>query len=326
MGKKEKELQPILVGEVVDEELLPQVIAQQIVSLQELETEVTRAMQGAQSAQRSADSAYKQSTGFGHKKAAIESLQTATTDLAQAQITLAEAQKVSFEYQEKLSQVTKYLFGLGVTSLANNRTVVRQLELQLKGESKHKLGELAQQEICSVLKQLKAQEDIMQKQEQLTQKAKELTADIKATQQKDIQQDQLLAENIEKDELQDKLLAENIEKDELQDKLLAENMEKDELQDKLLAENMEKDEIQDRLIAEQAKKDAEHDRLIAEQAKTDEDLRQRLDQQTETLNQLEAEIEQLKTGLAAKGEKLVTYIAAGMGAIGIVLSILQYIL
>lgn len=326
MQEERKDIQPILVGEIVDESQLPMIIEQQLTTLRQLEIEVEKAIKGAQDAKNSADNAYNKTAGLGHKKAAIESLQTATSDLAQAQVTMADAQRVSFEYQEKLGKVSQYLFGLGVSSMANNRSVIRQLELKMKGASKEDLGELARQEICNVLKQLKAQEDIMQKQEQLTQKTKELTADIRAAQQKDIQQDQLLAENIEKDKLQDKLLAENMEKDELQDRLIAQNEQRDEEQDRLIAEQAEKDAEHDRLIAEQAEKDEEHDRLIAEQAKTDEDLRQRLDQQSETIGHLEAEIELLKAGLAAKGEKLVTYIAAGMGAIGVLLSILQYIL
>ena len=60
------------------------------------------------------------------------------------------------------SEITEiYLFGLGVSNLAMNRSVVRGVEMRLKGASEEELDELARQEILGVVRQLKAQEDIM---------------------------------------------------------------------------------------------------------------------------------------------------------------------
>ena len=70
---------------------------------------------------------------------------------------------MSFEYQKKLGEITKYLFGLGVTNIAMNRSVVRELELKLQGASAEELDEFARRELLGVVKQLKAQEDIMKK-------------------------------------------------------------------------------------------------------------------------------------------------------------------
>ena len=59
-----------------------------------------------------------------------------------------------------MTQAIRYLFGLGVSNLAANRTVVRELELKLKNASKEELSELARQEITNVILQLRAQEDM----------------------------------------------------------------------------------------------------------------------------------------------------------------------
>lgn len=49
---------------------------------------------------------------------------------------------------------------------------MRELELKLKGASEEELDELARREIISVVKQLKAQEDIMKKQSDLSDKVR----------------------------------------------------------------------------------------------------------------------------------------------------------
>ena len=151
---------------------LPVIIAKQYDKLKELEDNVERAYTLAQSASDSADNAYYKSAGFGHKKAAIESLQDAVKDLGSAQISAAEAQKISFEYQTKLAEITKYLFGLGASSIAMNRSVVRELELKLKGASAEEISDLAKQELVNVVTQLKAQEDIMLKQDKIMKEVK----------------------------------------------------------------------------------------------------------------------------------------------------------
>ncbi len=253
----------------VREEEIPAIITSQFKEIARLQENVETAMKKAEEAKESADRAYSQSAGFGHKRDAIEALQSATVDLAESQISAAEAQKVSFEYQEKLGKITQYLFGLGVANLASNRSVVRELELKLKGASKKELNDLARQEIVNVIKQLKAQEDIMNKQNELSQK-------IRQQEQRIIQQEgmteeynKILAENAQKDATQDRLLAENAQRDAEQDRMLAEQAAKDAEHDRLLAENAQRDEEQDRLLAEQAAKDAEHDRLLAENAQKD---------------------------------------------------------
>lgn len=146
---------------------LPEMLQGQIHKLNELDKSVKEAMEAAEHAKDSAASAREKSAGFGKKKGAIEELQSAEMELATAVQMGAEAQKVSFEFQTKLAEISKYLFALGVSDLARNRFVVRELEMKLKGASKAELTELARQELISVIKQLKEQEDILRKQENL---------------------------------------------------------------------------------------------------------------------------------------------------------------
>ena len=146
---------------------VPSIIQEQFDGLTALKQNVSEATKKADAAKKSAKSAKEKSAELFHKKEAIESLQEATVDLAEAQISAAQAQEVSFEYQQKIAEITKYLFALGVSNIAMNRSVVRELELKLKGASEEELDEFARQEIIAVVKQLKAQEDIMKKNIQL---------------------------------------------------------------------------------------------------------------------------------------------------------------
>lgn len=133
----------------------------QVEKLNELSNVIEKAIEAAENAKESAERAKNKSAGFGKKKTAIEELQSAGVALAEAVQEEAEAQKVSFEFQRKLAEISKYLFGLGVSNIASNRFVARELEMKLKGASQRKLSELAQQEIMNVVKQLKEQEDIL---------------------------------------------------------------------------------------------------------------------------------------------------------------------
>ncbi|MGN0179736.1 MAG: hypothetical protein ACI4DY_09900, partial [Monoglobaceae bacterium] len=233
----------------VDESDLPTVISEQFTQLKNLQKKTNAALKKAKEAQESAESARSHSAGWFQKKAAIEALQDATYDLAESQVSAAEAQKISFEYQEKLGKITQYLFALGVTNMAANRTVVRELELKLKGASKNELSELARREIVSVISQLKAQEDIMNKQNELTKIVKKHDAELH-------NQELHLTEN-------DTLISANTEHNKEQDEQIAQQAEKDEEHDRLISANIEHNKEQDEQIAHQAEKDEEHDRLIS---------------------------------------------------------------
>lgn len=156
----------------VNEQDLPMLIETQIGKLNELQKSVKKAIKAAEMASDSAENARYKSAGFGKKKVAIEELQTAGVDLAKAVQSSAEAQKISFEFQSKLTEISKYLLALGVSNIASNRFVVRELEMRLSGASEEEITELARQELMTVVKQLKEQQDLHRKLENLAKSVK----------------------------------------------------------------------------------------------------------------------------------------------------------
>lgn len=185
-----------------NEKDLPEMIQEQIRELNELEKRVNKAMYAADEAKNSAMSAKDKSAGFGKKKIAIEELQSAGIDLAEAVQSGAEAQKISFEFQTKLAKISKYLFGLGVTNIASNRFVVRELEMRLKGASQEELSELARQELMTVVKQLKEKEDIHRKLDSIFKIIKIHDESLNVQSQKNQQIDEQLQAQAEVDKLQ----------------------------------------------------------------------------------------------------------------------------
>ena len=288
---------------------VPGIIQEQFKGLKELKQNVNKAIKKADEAKDAAQVAKGKSAGLFQKKEAIESLQEATVNLADAQITATKAQKVSFEYQQKLAEMTKYLFALGVSNIAMNRSVVRELELKLKGASKEELDEFARQEIISVVKQLKAQEDIMKKQSDLTEKVKVHETTLRTHAQKDFEYDKKLREHEEHEKKQDGILRKHSEKDEEHDRLIAGNKQKTLEHDKMLAEKTKKDRNQDEEIARQAvmdvelgkridageEKDKSQDEEMARQAAKDEELAKMIEGLMESNLEKESQIRELKT-------------------------------
>lgn len=151
---------------------LPDIISGQTQQMDDYSKKIEAAFAKANSAKAVANDARNRSAGLGKKKVAIEALQLAEFELAEAVVSEAEAQQVALECIVKLGENSRFLFGLGVSNLALNRTVVRELELKLGGASALKLTDLAKQETLNVIRQLKAQEDILMKQEELDKKIK----------------------------------------------------------------------------------------------------------------------------------------------------------
>ena len=321
----------------VNQSELPKIITNQWSSIERLDRKVKQSMQKANDAKDLADRAWNQSAGFGHKKEAIESLQTASVALAESQVQTVEAQKLSFEYQKQLSEITKYLFALGVSNIAANRTVVRELQLRLKDASESEISELAKREIFSVIIQLKAQEDIMEKQEKMSKLLHEHDNNFDVQTQKTIQQG-VLINNAEKQiNKHEKLIAEGIEKDKEQDKIISEQADKDLEHDKLIAEGIEKDKEQDKIISEQAQKDIEHDKLIAERTKKDEEhdnKLQELEIENEQLSQLiknnKINIEDLNNEIIklseSKSSKTFSIISFTLTLLALIIGIIQFFL
>ena len=158
----------------VKESDVPEIIGSQFTIMQEYKENLDIAKKKALDAQVQALGSKEKKTGVFKNKTAIESLQETTLSLADAQIIAAEAQEKSFEYQKKLAEITKYLFGLGVSNIAANRIVVKELEMRLKNASEDEIDSLAREEIKNLVRELKMQEDIMQKQSLLNERIREL--------------------------------------------------------------------------------------------------------------------------------------------------------
>jgi chromosome segregation ATPase len=254
---------------------------------------------------------------------------------------MTDVQKLTLEYQEKITQITQYLFGLGVSNIAANRSVVRQLELKLKGASKEELSELARQELLNVVKQLKAQEDIMEKQSKLSSKVHDHDKRIKEQEKKgfdlgdrideaedsikrnDTKHSEHEARQDQKLKKHDELLAKHERKDVEHDDLLDKGKKKDEDQDRRLAEQVEKDSEHDRKLAEQVAKDEEHDRLLEEGKKRDLEQDKIIGTLRDQINELENKLESVEQD---KFNKKWGYISLFVGIVGLILSVIQFVL
>jgi len=292
---------------------LPAIITSQYQEIEAMDRYINNAMSRAdhakettKKAKEAADAAKGKSAGFGHKKVAIEFLQDATGDIATAQSDLAQVQgdtldalRISFDYEKKLGKITQYLFALGASNITANRVVVRELQQRLQGASEEELSELARQELESVVRQLKAQEDIMVKQETLSVKVKQQKEQINdntaristiegmvASQadqlievvEKDLTQDQELLRQRKQGQEHSRRLDEIGRKDEEQDHRLDEMCRKDEEQDHHLDEIVRKDEEQDHRLDEMGRKDEEQDHRLDEIVRKDEEQDHRLDE------------------------------------------------
>lgn len=331
-----------LATKIVNEEDVPAIIKEQFTSLERLKEQVQVSSEKAQKAQESAKKAKNQSAGLFQKKEAIEKLQDATSDLADAQISSAEAQKVSFEYQQKLGEITKYLFGLGVTNIAMNRTVVRNLKMQLEGASSEELDEMARNEIIAVIKQLKAQQDIMIQQQDISAVAKQNKEDIEfqareteqlkdRTEQLEKQQDILVknvSENTAKGSERDQRISLSERKNAELEEETKRQAKKDEEHDLLLKRAAEergaleaetrrqaqKDAELEEETKRQAQKDEEHDARLVEVEKKNIEQDRLIQELTEKINSLEAE----------KTNKKTTLFSFIVGAAGLIAAIVQF--
>ena len=173
----------------VSEADVPEIIGSQFSVMQEYKENLDIAKRKAIEAQANALGSSEKKTGVFKNRTAIESLQETTLSLADAQLIAAEAQEKSFEYQKKLAEITKYLFGLGVSNIAANRLVVKELELRLSNAKEDEIDSVAREEIKNLVRELKLQEDIMQKQSKLNERIKEL--DLRITEFESKQSDDI---------------------------------------------------------------------------------------------------------------------------------------
>ena len=169
--------------ESVDEKQVPDLVKEQFSRAVDLKKQIQKAQEKIWDAKEDAINSVEPKTIS--KKSAIENLQVATLDLANAQESVLDAQIKSFEYQQTLAEISKFLFRLGLTNIALNRAVVNELEAKLRKASKEELNEIERAEIENLIKRLKVQQDIDQKQTELTQIVKD-QASVIEKQEKEI--------------------------------------------------------------------------------------------------------------------------------------------
>lgn len=157
---------------------LPQVIGNAVDGIKKVDEKIRSAMDKAKEAKSLADDASNKKAGFAlfgrDKREAIEALQKSNVSLANAMSDTVEANEQLFQNQQKMANALRYLFGLGVANIAANRTVVRELEMELRHASKEELSDLARQEINNVILQLRAQEDMQYKIDKMEANIREL--------------------------------------------------------------------------------------------------------------------------------------------------------
>ena len=185
------------------EESLSDLITTRIDALNDLEKHIIEAEEAAETAVKEANNV-KEGIKSGiiwkslDKDKAIKKLQNAAIITAKALEESSDAHKKTFEYQKRLTNISYSLFRLGVSNIATNRSLVREIELRLKGASEKEISNLARNELVRVVTQLKEQEDLQKKLARLKEEVK-----ILKKSQKDIN-DSLIVLDTDKNMLEQK--------------------------------------------------------------------------------------------------------------------------
>ena len=132
----------------------------------------------AQKAKEAANKASNLSAGFGKKRKAIEALQNAQKENSLANEANSQAITKINMLQKRIIEATRALFTLGISNVAANRSVYRQLELKFKGVSEQELSDFAKNEVFAVMQQLNEQQDMMAKYNKLSEEMHEQGAAI----------------------------------------------------------------------------------------------------------------------------------------------------
>ena len=155
---------------------VPAVINEKFDQLAEIKNEIQDLQSSSIEIKNNAVIAKNKKVGIFNKKNVIKDLQTLTVDISSNQVANAEITNKILMYQQKIAETMKFLLGLGVTNLATNRAVVKQLKDRLESAQDGSIDEYEEKEILSVLRQLKAQEDMLEKQKRIGEKINELKA------------------------------------------------------------------------------------------------------------------------------------------------------
>ena len=294
-----------IVAEIVEDisgvniENLPSVLSSQFDKLNLLQYNVEKSLDMAIEAKIKSEDAYVKMGIFDYsKKDAIKLLQEASKGLAEGIMTAAEAQKVSFEYQTKLTEITKFLLRLGLSNIAMNRSVVRELEIKLKGASEEEISDLAKQELKNVIMQLKAQEDIMNKQAKLTDKVKQQNKLIEFHSEKLFEQEKDLEEQQKKNTKFKQQISNN------EDNINSIKKTVKQQEDELIEKNNALDKKYSDIIKQVNDELLEHKKCFGEQQKKNTKFKQQISNNEDNINSIKKTVKQQEDELIEKNNAL----------------------
>lgn len=322
----------------IDTKKLPELIQNQMAEIQRLDASVSEAMKSAEKAKKSAIEASEKSAGFGKKKVAIEELQFATVDLAKAVGVGADAQKVSFEFQSKLAEITKCLFALGISNIANNRMVVSELEKRLAGASEEEISESSRNELLQVIQQLKEQQDLLYKLDQVEKKVHFVFKKAETQEAYNQGLDMHLKKiNTETNSLNERLFEQKFSIEKLEDQFEAQTDVNKEVETNL---SRQKDQLSKntQLIENQLKLNDAHDQTLEQAQQKIEELQvlstslndqvgeslQLIEQKNVQIKQLQEKEESLSNLIEKKSNATFSKITLGVAIIGTALSIVHF--
>lgn len=190
-------------------ENLPAALAAHFEQLTILEKKIQAADSRAKNARILADNAKKKSAGFLGRKKAVEALQDSNISLAQAQSDVMDAVKVSFVYQQKISKIINQMLLLCVSNLAGTRTLLSQLQDELKKVERGDYSEETKAEMAKIIRDLKEQEDMMSRQTKQSVKLQEHEIHMQEQDEHLQQHDVWYAETAEEVARTNQLIAEN---------------------------------------------------------------------------------------------------------------------
>lgn len=270
----------------------------------------------------------------------IVEIQNATLESQEA---IMDVQKFQMEYMEGTTKAMKFLYGLSAYGIASTEAIVTNMELILSGVKKKDLGEMAKQQMYLVMDQLKSQENLHNRMDRTEDSIEDLREELRLHSVEDDERDRRILEGEEKDREQDEILEGQKKKDIEHEKALAVREKKDKEHDatlmaheKKLKEGNLKDEEQDRVLEALSEKGAARDEAIAQGEERDARQDQELNLQREKDLEHDTAIKELGSKLdrsiedinlkidQATSSKWMIYLALGMGAVSLILSVVHF--
>ena len=160
-------------------------------------------------------------TFFGRRKA-IEALQESSLGLANAHADMMDALALSFADQRKIGEILNQMLLICVSNLAGTRSLIGQLEAGLRTVEKGDYSEETKQEMKRIIRDLKAQEDLMIRQEKQAEALRKYGTQLQAAEDHLHEQDERHAETVEEVARANELAVSNRKKlDEIRGKMQA---------------------------------------------------------------------------------------------------------